>query len=383
MHRYSFIFLGNTSFSGLAQREHALAYALARKGYHVTYVEGMPSLASTIRSAWRKLFSKESIDERVGPEISSVENLTIRIPPMVPTFFRSSWIPRYDAWIFRRWFAKAFKGQDWDSTIVMVMFPYWWFGFIDRKNCPAKKIIYDICDALEMPSRTPGTLLRMKTAEQALMKDADTICFSAHEMAELFSTQHGSAISHFLPNAVAEWFIHTSAAPRKGGSVIGYVGALDKRWADRELLIKIATAFPQCSLIVRSSAEKAFVRRLAAFKNVTILGYQDYRTLPNLISRFDVGIIPFLQNRITRVINPLKLYEYSALGIHVVATKTAELEHYADLIALADTHDEFLERVEQALQEKGDAKRKDRVDFAARNTWELRSEELLKIIEQG
>ncbi|MCX6136616.1 MAG: glycosyltransferase, partial [Ignavibacteriales bacterium] len=94
----------------------------------------------------------------------------------------------------------------------------------------------------------------------------------------------------------------------------------------------------------------------------------------------DIGVIPFRSNRITDVINPLKLYEYCAAGLPIVAMRTPELNHYSHILYLSDTHEEFLQNIEKPLREDSETKRKERILFARNNTWESRVEELLAAI---
>jgi hypothetical protein len=348
----TYILFGNTSFTTVLQREQSIAISLARKGYKVVYIEGMPSMASIVRAKFRRYFSKESIGEHPIRDEHIDKNLEIVIPPIVPTFFRSSWTPKYDARIFRRWFVNKYKNQNWNETVVMVMFPYWWYGFVDKNVCPAKIFIYDICDALEMPSRNATALKRMIKAERMLIRDVNAITFSAYEMSKSLKKQYPYVKHYCLPNAITDSFLQNVKIKEKTGkTIIGYLGFLDPRWADRELLLKVVKTYTNISIVIRSSMDKTFADRLRENKNVKIVGFQKYNELPNLVSSFTVGIIPFLNNEFTAVINPLKLYEYCAAGIPIVAVMTPELKHYKDIIYLAETHEEFILCIEKALKE--------------------------------
>ncbi|MCX6136425.1 MAG: hypothetical protein NTV54_02895, partial [Ignavibacteriales bacterium] len=257
-----FLFFGNTSYSSASQREHAFARTLAERGYLVAFVEGMPSLASRVRSRLRRVIATESVDEHPQRKKHPVQNLTVHVPPTVPSFFRSSWVPGLDAWLFRRWFRKQFRNQNWNDTIVMVMFPYWWYGFVDKSLCPAKMFIYDICDALEMPSRNSIALRRMRMAEKKLMRDVALVTYSAFEMRTEIAKDSPSNKLLCLPNAISVFFadsMRRSSTPNRLPT-IGYVGFLDPRWADRELLVRMAASFPAYRIVLRSSMDKSFSR---------------------------------------------------------------------------------------------------------------------------
>ena len=42
---------------------------------------------------------------------------------------------------------------------------------------------------------------------------------------------------------------------------------------------------------------------------------------------FDVGLIPFANNDVTAYVDPVKYYEYRALGLPVLSTRFGEMSH--------------------------------------------------------
>jgi hypothetical protein len=226
----------------------------------------------------------------------------------------------------------------------------------------------------------------LRDAENELVEHVRGITYSAHAMGPLLARDHPRQKRYLVLNAISTSFfrdvessIHQQEQRRP---VIGYIGFLDPRWADRQLLLKVAEHFPECSIVIRSSMDRAFAKRLSKFPNVTIVGFQSREELIRLLTTFSVGIIPFLNNSITDVINPLKLYEYCAAGIPVVATATPELEHYREIVSLSYSHEEFLSNIKNALGEMDGAQKAMRKSFAAQNTWESRADQLLHIIAE-
>jgi len=45
------------------------------------------------------------------------------------------------------------------------------------------------------------------------------------------------------------------------------------------------------------------------------------------MARFDVGLIPFANNDVTAYVDPVKYYEYRALGLPVLSTRFGEMTH--------------------------------------------------------
>ena len=61
-------------------------------------------------------------------------------------------------------------------------------------------------------------------------------------------------------------------------------------------------------------------RRAAELPNCHVLGYRSYAELPSYLASADVGLIPYRLTEHTSGIWPLKLVEYLAAGLGVVAT---------------------------------------------------------------
>lgn len=376
---FGFIFLGNTSFKGLPQREHSLANELAQRGYSITFVEGMPSWGLKIKESLYSFIFNYHIPNQIN--LLPLQ-IAIAVPPLVPTFFRSSYVPKLDAKIFSNWFQKKFSNFDWNKTILIATFPYWWNGFFSRKQYPAKLLVYDICDSLEVHSRNAKTLNRMQKAEQALIKESDLISYSANEMGNELSSK--SFIEKIcIPNAVStKFFNEMQNFPNSNKTKIGFIGALDPRWIDLKLIERAIERFPKYTFSFIAPFRRKFNKSLLKFPNVELLGFKNHLEIPRILSDFKVAIIPFLKNSITDSVNPLKLYEYCAAGVSIVAIRTKELEHYSDIVELADTHEEFLKILENALNDNDTEKRFNRIKFAQENTWQKRIDLLLKTINQ-
>ena len=157
---------------------------------------------------------------------------------------------------------------------------------------------------------------------------------------------------------------------------------MDARWTDRELLCSAIRAYPECDFVIRGSVENRFARVLKSYPNVRLVGFTGYAELAGIVRRFDLGLIPFKANAIAHVINPLKMYEYAAAGIPVLASRTRELEHYADIAALADDRDDFVKKIGILLREDDRGKRIDRRTWAEKNTWNHRVDEYFDFLQR-
>lgn len=377
-----FVFLGITSFSQLPQREHALAFTLAQRGIKVTFIENMPSLASKLRKIFQHIMSPLSLEKMAKSKITS-NAILVLTPPTVPTFTLSSWTPLIDQIIFKKWFANIHPKIDWSQTILFVSVPHWWTGFIDRKIISPALIIYDKNDSLLVPSRTKKAFNVMQEAEYKLIKDSDIISYSANEMKNELEKMNQNKSLLLLPNAVSNDFIE-SASKRviKKNMTVGFIGAIDERWIDVPLICSAANAFPNIIFKIIGPVSRKVKLILSKCQNIHLLGSIPHIQVVEILKTFDVSLIPFLFNEITRVVNPLKLYEYCAAGIPIVAIKTQELNLYREILYLAETRDEFILCIEKALEENDETKQRQRIEFAKNNTWDRRVDNLLEFINR-
>jgi glycosyltransferase involved in cell wall biosynthesis len=119
---------------------------------------------------------------------------------------------------------------------------------------------------------------------------------------------------------------------------------------------------------------------MIAAPNVHVLGPRPYAELPAYVQSFDVGIIPYVENDWTRAVDPLKLLEYLAAGIPVVASPLPEVEKYRDVVRIAPLGDPFVRAtMEAAFDVGGEARMRGRL-VAKANTWEQRADRFLEIV---
>ncbi|MBN1447841.1 MAG: glycosyltransferase [Bacteroidetes bacterium] len=381
-----FLFFGLTSFDSLPQREQALAMELAQRGHRVDFIEFPPTVPGRAVGMLQTLQASHERD-RGFARPQHPENLFVHTPPTHLTGFRSSYTPALDRLRFRLWFRRRFASLDVSKTIAMVMLPLWWGYLIDGDLLHPRLLIYDICDALEVQGRTQRALVRLRRHEVLLATEADLITYSAHEMRSDIHARFPSRPALLLPNAVRSAFVQrvTCVGSRKQSHErqrIGYIGATHAGWFDLKLMRAVIDAFPQCDIDIVGPVTEEFTRLLPEAKHVYCHGFVHHHDLPALLCRFDVAIIPFLRNEITRVVNPLKLYEYASAGVPVVATDTDELRHYRDQLYLADTREEFLSLLSAALNENDERRRSQRRRFAEENTWAQRADVLLSHIAE-
>jgi len=177
----------------------------------------------------------------------------------------------------------------------------------------------------------------------------------------------------------------TKAAPAELRSInkpiIGYVGALQSIRLDIEMLAHIARSRPDWLIALVGPEDDIFKSSiLHDIENILFTGIKPISELPDYINAFDVCINPQLVNQVTIGNYPRKIDEYLAIGKPVVATATKAMETFSDHVYLAESKEEYVTFIDQALKENNEALQAGRRSFALEHTWENSVAEIYKAI---
>jgi glycosyltransferase involved in cell wall biosynthesis len=149
-----------------------------------------------------------------------------------------------------------------------------------------------------------------------------------------------------------------------------YVGTIDS-WFDAPLLAATATLLPRWTFVLLGPARRGLPAPLRGLPNVTHLGPRNHAELPSYMKHADAGIVPFRLDRLTHAIHPIKVYEYCAAGLPVVATPMRETAAMGAPLRLAADAPAFAAALDEGLANVAH-EREARIAFARRNTWDRR-----------
>jgi glycosyltransferase involved in cell wall biosynthesis len=163
---------------------------------------------------------------------------------------------------------------------------------------------------------------------------------------------------------------------------IGVVGVHDYR-LDVDALVRLVRADPSWQVVLIGPLRVGHLdeARLRALPGMHLLGDKAREELPSYLRGLDVALIPYKTCELTRNIFPLKLFEYLAAGLPVVAGGLPELKRYAGTVALADRVEEYPALVRAAIAGDSPEKRDARVALAADNSWDHRLTEISALVE--
>ncbi len=199
---------------------------------------------------------------------------------------------------------------------------------------------YDVAETLAAEKRLAGRADLVITTSQVLYDAKRPL----NENVVLVT--HGVDCEHFARATSADTTLPSDIRdlPRP---ILGFWGLIQD-WLDVELLAAVARARPDWSMVLIGEAATD-VTELSREPNVHLLGRRKYDELPAYAAGFDVGMIPFRVNALTRAVNPIKLREYLSAGLPVVSTALPEVRRYGELVQVVEDAASFVRTCERVL----------------------------------
>jgi glycosyltransferase involved in cell wall biosynthesis len=348
------------------QRPQHLAIRLARAGHRVFYI------SSNLIPAPGPGFRVEPLDGT-----GRLFQIHLRAVGVTGIYFG---IP--GASTLRQLAAGLAKLADWsgaNAPVLLVDHPFWTQA---AQTLAADLLVYDRMDFhAGFADWSPA----LAAEEERLIRVADLTVVTSAWLAERTAAPQGSVA--LIRNA-GEWGHFATAPPTRFADprypkVIGYYGAI-AHWLDAELVEAIARAFPDALVLLIGHDQARLAARLAGLANLRCIGEVPYAELPYYLYGFDVCLLPFRRLDLTLATNPVKVYEYLAAGLPVVATDLPEMVQFGDLVRIASDRESWLRAVGEALDEPADhPQRARRRAFAASQTWDARAADLMAAVDSG
>jgi glycosyltransferase involved in cell wall biosynthesis len=229
------------------------------------------------------------------------------------------------------------------------------FSYVDGPRVTAME--RELCRRCDIVFTTSRTLLTAKRAWNP----------------ETHLASHGVDFEHFARALAPETTPPDEVAGLKH-PVLGFFG-LVQDWIDIDLIGWLAQARPDWTIVMIGKVVVDH-SRLAALPNIKWLGRKPYESLPSYCKAFDVGLIPFRINELTRNVNPIKLREYLSAGLPVVSTALPECAAYPDWCTVADTREQFLAACEAAIAADSPETRRARSALMRAESWEHKVRQL-------
>jgi glycosyltransferase involved in cell wall biosynthesis len=227
----------------------------------------------------------------------------------------------------------------------------------------------------------------MERSERKLAGEAD-LCLTTSDALYEKMKQFNSS-TYLVPNAVNPMFFIENSRQSPPDvehyerPVYGFIGSLYDH-IDFDIILALSKLIKKGTIVLVGYTNRmAELKKLTdCSKNIVYLGPRPYQMVPAYIRSFDVCLIPYKVGGRIDTVNPVKLNEYLIFGKPVLGLRTYETAKYSKYVYLYNECNDLGDLIERALAEKGDDSiRQERVKFALNNTWEIRVDQIEKILE--
>jgi len=303
------------------------------------------------------------------------------LSPIVIPFHKRRFVKSINSYLLRLLLRHYIRKFDMKNIIYWSYLPN--VEYIVRKM-DAEFIVYHCVDEWSKFSFIDSDIIH---EERRLCEMSDLVLASARELYD--SRKQYNANTHYLPHGVDYDYFHGGREsdfqipddikdiPRP---IAGFFGLIHE-WIDLDLLDYVIKRNPDVNFVFIGK-QSVDVASLKSSPNCHFLGQKPYSELVSYARLFDIGLIPFKVNELTRNVNPIKLKEYLALGIPVISVDIPEVHAYRHVVRIADSYDEYDRMLKEELSGNHLATREEIDRAAMEETWDRKVEEISGLIEQ-
>lgn len=234
---------------------------------------------------------------------------------------------------------------------------------------PHHPAVFDMMDNMSAFSHGAASNWMMR-AEMVLGQRAQSVWTSSFALEKRAGELFGPHKVRCVPNGLTppRSLVNLSANSGAGAPVFGYVGVI-AAWFDWEVVLKISSLFPEGEVHLYGPLVVSLPADLPA--NVKVFPPIAHAAIYDVISGFSVGLIPFRRNALTDFVDPIKFYEYRAVGLPVLSTEFGDMCQRAgdpmvlliDKLITRDALASFIQRRSPPMLVK---------DFCEQNSWQTR-----------
>lgn len=354
-----------------------IMYRLAKRGIRVLYIDKE-------KGSLRKFVHQKNVWG-----ISQIdENLSVGQSFRIPIRKLSPGLRYYNEFGFKvdliRRYAYACEGP-----LVLWVYHPGYGPYLERIRRKAL-ILYDcVDDYASFPKYQSGKSKDwIVKAERRLLDIADLVITSSENL--YGEKKRLNPNTHLIHN-VGD-FRHFSQAQDRGFTLpdqlkgtrsprIGFYGAISNYKVDLELIRSLAMQRPNWSICLMGpvglGGGKTDISGLDGLENLTFTGKINYEDLPAYICHMDVLMIPYRITEHTKSVFPIKFFECLATGKPLVITPLPALKEYHPYVEVGLSPSEFIDRIETVLRGDSCERRRERIELAKKNDWNMRIDSIL------
>lgn len=371
-------------WEGVQHRPHHFMKRAAESGRTVIFIEPPVSLIAPLKN--RKLISKWKSWFK-GPKHVNEKFIVLSPPPFLPFGNKYRSINNINQWLL----SKSIKNIVSKLNGSLELYSFLPNSVDLLKHIKFSNVYYDCVD--DHASFT-GLINKevVEQMEKELMEQSDVCFATANQLLEdrrawsnnFHLVQNGAEFEHFAQVQTSQLLVPWDIENVKDHSIVGFIGGISD-WIDLQIIEDAAKQLPNVTFVMIGPVDTN-IESIKKQKNVIFLGSKPYNQLPNYIQSFDICLIPFKINKLTKSVNPIKMYEYLSAGKPIISTPLPEVVLFKDVIEIVSSKDEIVKAIndilEHGAQYNSDVAIHSRQEIGRQNSWNSRWLKVEKLIKK-
>ncbi|EWT02782.1 hypothetical protein N865_03030 [Intrasporangium oryzae NRRL B-24470] len=205
------------------------------------------------------------------------------------------------------------------------------------------RALYDITDDWTLADRAEAETQRLVRDEATLLEECAEVVVCSEELRRTKGAHRPVTLIHNAVDVEAYRRPRPRPADLPEGAVAVYVGTVHRDRIDVPLCIDTATALGEAGrlVLVGPAPLDPGDRARLGEAGVVLLGPRPRDSVPAYLQHADVLVVPHLVTPFTDSLDPIKLYEYAAVGRPVVSTAVAGFRDSGDPFVVVAAREEF------------------------------------------
>lgn len=239
------------------------------------------------------------------------------------------------------------------------------------------KTVYDCMDDLVEFAQSEQKREKIKKSECEVISKSDIIIFSSEHLSKVVMKRYNINFKYsIIRNGISDSIkVSRDAAQESPLMRYVYFGTIAE-WFDFSSVIFALEALEDLEFVLYGPATV----RIPDHPRLIYMGQRNHADLMEEVKNSYGYIMPFIINDLVLSVDPVKIYEYIALGKRVIASGYPEISHFGSLIKRYSDSNNLVE-ILLSIKELDDNYR-DREEFISHSSWKSRVYDIERVINE-
>lgn len=239
------------------------------------------------------------------------------------------------------------------------------------------KIVYDCMDDLVEFSQSKFKREKAEEMERRVVKESDLTIFSSEHLSRVIVKRYKFNFKYsVIRNGISESIkVSQDESGESNRMRYIYFGTIAE-WFDFDSVIYALEILEDLEIVLYGPSTV----KIPEHPRLIYMGQRDHHNLMNEVKNSYGYIMPFTINNLILSVDPVKIYEYIALGKRIIASDYPELDHFGNLIKRYTSPNDLVELILSI--NKLDDNYQEREEFILRSSWQRRVDDIEKVVNE-